>query len=252
VATGEATKQEAVVDWQRGSSRIVLVCEHASSHIPEELDGLGLSDAHRLSHAVWDPGALAVARVMASRLDATLVSGRISRLVYDCNRPPHAPDAMPERSERIDVPGNRDLDAAARSARISTYYEPFRKTLAEAISACADPVIVTIHSFTPLYHGQPRAVEIGLLYDCDTRLADAMLGIAQEHTQLETRRNEPYGPEHGVTHTLKEHALPGRHMNVMIEVRNDLIASEPEQRRIGDMLAGWVEAALATVEDGAR
>ncbi|MGJ8628436.1 MAG: N-formylglutamate amidohydrolase [Sulfitobacter sp.] len=241
-----SSEQSSVVHSTAGSSDVVLVCEHASDFIPPHLNDLGLSKQDRHSHAVWDPGALAVATQMSQIMDATLVSGAVSRLVYDCNRPPEAHDAMPERSERIDVPGNIGLDAAARAERVATYYQPFQQALSEAIAACAHPVIVTVHSFTPLYHGKRRAVEIGLLHDRDARLADAMLAITSQHTPLNTQRNAPYGPDDGVTHTLKEHALPGQHPNVMIEIRNDLVATQSQQSAMAEMLSAWICAALKT------
>ncbi|WP_069298706.1 N-formylglutamate amidohydrolase [Neptunicoccus sediminis] len=234
-----------------GASPVVLVCEHASSFIPPELQDLGLNRNDRLSHAAWDPGALAVAQQMAKRLDAKLVASRISRLVYDCNRPPDAPDAMPARSELVVVPGNAELDETARQSRTMAYYHPFRETLARTLSVTAaqgaTPVLVTVHSFTPVYHGSPRAVEIGILHDSDTRLADAMLEAAQA-SELNVQRNEPYGPEHGVTHTLKQHGLSNGYANVMLEIRNDLIGTEIQQRKMGDTLCDWLLTALKRIE----
>jgi predicted N-formylglutamate amidohydrolase len=227
-----------------GQSNVVVVCEHASCFIPEMFNNLGLSPDDLHSHAVWDPGALAVATRLATQLDATLVASNVSRLVYDCNRPPSAPDAMPHQSEAIAVPGNQNLTPAQRQTRAECYYEPFRAALAETIAAKSMPVIVTIHSFTPIYHGKTRAVEIGVLHDSDTRLADGMLGRAQEHTDLLVLRNEPYGPEHGVTHTLKEHALANGHLNVMLEVRNDLVQNDEQQSQMADRIAKWLSDAL--------
>ncbi len=223
-----------------GASPVVLVCEHASCFIPVELDGLGLSDTAKISHAAWDPGALGVAQRMADRLDATLVASGVSRLVYDCNRPPEAAAAMPVKSEIFDVPGNANLTAEARAARVANYYTPFRDMLAQVVAAKTAPVLVTIHSFTPVYNGAPRAVEIGVLHDSDTRLADAMLDTAADHTQADVRRNAPYGPDDGVTHTLQVHGVAHGHPSVMIEVRNDLIQTETQQAQIGDMLAEWL------------
>ncbi len=237
-----------IVTTLAGGSEIVLVCEHASAHIPPELNDLGLAAADRLSHAVWDPGALAVAQHMAQLLDATLVASGISRLVYDCNRPPHAPDAMPEQSELIRVSGNLGLDAAARKARTDSYYTPFKAALAAAIAGRSDPIIITVHSFTPTYHGKPRAVEIGILHDTDTRLADAMLANAALFSPLDIQRNAPYGPEDGVTHTLKEHAIAGGHPNIMLELRNDLIADDTAQHAMARMLSDWIAAALNNFE----
>ena len=230
-----------------GSSPVVLVCEHASNAIPARFDGLGLLAEDRKSHAAWDPGALGVAQSLSRHHEAPLVSSRISRLVYDCNRPPEAPDAMPERSEIIDVPGNKNLSAFDRSARVETFYLPFRAALSRTIEQISRPIIVTVHSFTPVYHGELRTVEIGILHDSDTRLADAMLETARAHTRAEVLRNKPYGPEHGVTHTLKEHAIRDGHLNVMLEIRNDLIVSADQQENLGAMIAGWVVEAVGLV-----
>jgi len=98
-----------------GTGDVVLVCEHASNAIPTPLNGLGLTDEVRGSHVAWDPGALGVARHLSQALNAPLIAGRVSRLVYDCNRAPESPSAMPAQTERGDIPGNMGLDAAARA-----------------------------------------------------------------------------------------------------------------------------------------
>ena len=78
---------------------VLFVCEHASNHFPKQFGDLGLDDVARQSHVAWDPGALALTRLLAERFDASLVAGGVSRLLYDCNRPPEAASAIPQRSE---------------------------------------------------------------------------------------------------------------------------------------------------------
>jgi predicted N-formylglutamate amidohydrolase len=225
---------------QNGSSSVVLVCEHATHFIPDVFNNLGLSSDNLRSHAAWDPGAQAVTQHLSRALDAVMVQGVVSRLVYDCNRPPSSPDAMPERSEIVQVPGNRDLSKADRATRVQQYYEPFRSALARQISKIENPIIVTIHSFTPIYHGKPRDVEIGILHDSDNRLANAMLATGGDHSNNVIRRNQPYGSEHGVTHTLTEHAIPNGHLNVMLEIRNDLIETQDQQNTMAQMISVWL------------
>ncbi|MDG1068781.1 MAG: N-formylglutamate amidohydrolase [Sulfitobacter sp.] len=232
----------------KGASPVVVVCEHASAFIPTKYSNLGLAGGALQSHAAWDPGALALAKALSVRLNAKLVTSGVSRLVYDCNRPPLAADAMPYQSEAITVPGNQNLTAEQRQERVESYYEPFHAALAETIAATAMPVIVTIHSFTPIYHGKTRVVEIGVLHDSDTRLADVMLDCAHDHTDRLVERNKPYGPEHGVTHTLKEHALVNGHLNVMLEVRNDLIQETEQQENMAQSIANWLSDALARLQ----
>jgi predicted N-formylglutamate amidohydrolase len=233
-----------------GKGPFLLVCEHASNFIPPRYAALGLDSAALESHIAWDPGALAVADELTRLLDAPLVAARISRLVYDCNRPPEAPSAMPEESEIYRIPGNAGLTQAERQARADDVYFPFRAALSRAIDGhgAGDPVIVTIHSFTPVYRGVARAVEIGILHDDDARFADAMIAAAgSDSGGFVVRRNEPYGPEDGVTHTLREHALPHGLPNVMIEIRNDLIRTPEDVGAMGALLAGWLEAARDAV-----
>ena len=241
-----------------GAGRVVLVCEHAANAIPAELDGLGLSEEARQSHIAWDLGALAVAEAMSVHLDAPLIAHCVSRLVYDCNRVPDASDAVPDFSEYQEIPGNTGLSAADRLARTVRYYTPF----CDALSACIErraeagpgvgagtlPVLVTVHSFTPVYKGERREVEIGVLHDSDARLADEMLTHAQAEGELTVQRNAPYGPDDGVTFTLARHAIPRGLLNVMIEIRNDLIADPASQQAMARRLSGYVNVALTALE----
>lgn len=225
-----------------GQSPVLLICEHAVADIPEEFENLGLGAKDLNSHIAWDPGAFDTARGLSDRLNAPLVFSTVSRLVYDCNRPPSAESAIPAQSETTPVPGNANLSDAERSARVARFYHPFETLLAKTLDTRPAPsVLVTIHSFTPVYRGKPRSVEIGILHDRDSRFADALLQVADGYA---IERNAPYGPEDGVTHTLCHHALPRGFLNVMIEIRNDLIATPEDCARMADTLKGWLSAAL--------
>lgn len=209
----------------RGANH-VLVCEHASNFFPPAFGDLGLDAETRLSHIAWDPGAVGVAREMRRLLQCDLVAASVSRLIYDCNRPPEAPSAMPETSEIYQIPGNRNLSAEDRARRAEQIYHPFRLALQEILDERGRGVLVTIHSFTPVYNGVRRSCEIGILHDSDTRLADAMLAAP---FPFKLERNVPYSASDGVTHTLRTHAILRGWPNVMIEIRNDLIASPAQQ-----------------------
>ena len=231
------------------ASPFLVVCEHASARMPVFLRSLGLSDELLRSHIAWDPGALGVAEALADLLAAPLVSGGVSRLVYDCNRPPEATDAIPSRSEIHDIPGNRDLDATQRTARIENVYEPFCRALAAEIAANPQlRVLVTVHSFTPVYRGDRREVEIGILHGDDPRFARAMLAASPRTNSHVTRLNEPYGPGDGVDHTLNRHGVANGLLNVMIEIRNDLIDTPKRQAAMADLFDDWIVATLNSLE----
>jgi predicted N-formylglutamate amidohydrolase len=240
---------DGAVDIANPSGRgdFVFVCEHASNFIPADLGALGLDDDALQSHIAWDPGALAVASTMAEALDAPLVAPRMSRLVYDCNRSLDTPSAVPEVSEAFVIPGNAGLSPADRKARAERVYTPFRDalnaTLDERMDEGRRPVLVSIHSFTPVYNGVVRDMELGILHGTDTRFADALLAAAGSRSDLEVRRNEPYGPEDGVAFTLSEHAIRRGLLNAMIEIRNDLIADGAAQQAMAERLSGYVTEA---------
>ncbi len=229
-----------------GAAPIILVCEHANNRIPGALGNLGLSVDTIASHITWDLAACDLAREVAVALDAPLVASRFSRLVYDCNRPPDAADAVPQRSETYDIPGNVGVDAATRRARLDEFYTPFHNAVADAIdrkAATAPPVIVTMHTFTPTSFGVPRAVQLGVLHDTDARFADAVLAHAGA-TGLRAERNAPYGPADGVTHTLRTHALTRGLLNVMLEVRNDLVAQPGDRAQVAASLIQLLRDAM--------
>lgn len=232
---------------------IILVCEHGSARIPDALAGLGLSPELLQSHIAWDPGALGVAHGLARRFAAPLVHGGISRLVYDCNRPPESPDAIPAHSEIHGVPGNLGLDAAARRERVDEIYWPFTNRLAAEIRTrrAALELMVTVHSFTPVYRGRRRDVEIGILHGKDARFAEQMVALAPAGQDHVVRLNKPYSAADGVAHTLDLHGAANRLPSVMLEIRNDLIATGAQQDDIADLMAKWIGQSLAAFREEA-
>lgn len=242
------------VENRGGQSDFLLVCEHASNRLPKAYGTLGLSAAARNAHIAWDPGALGLARGLAKRLDACLVHARVTRLVYDLNRPPHAPGAMPAKSEIYDIPGNATLTPAQRTARTEAVYLPFHAALhgeiARRIAIGRPPVIVTIHSFTPVYFGKPRDLEFGVIHDADPALALKVVEQAQRQTELATRLNEPYSAADQVTHTLRLQATPYGLDNVMLEIRNDLIGHPQAEDDMAHRLAPVLRSALSELQRG--
>jgi predicted N-formylglutamate amidohydrolase len=96
----------------------------------------------------------------------------------------------------------------------------------------------------------PRTLDLGILHDSDSRLADRLLEILALDCGLVVRRNEPYGPQDGVTHTLVRHAIGRGLDNVMLEIRNDLIEDAVGQRAMAERLARSVSEAVSTLAEG--
>ncbi len=226
----------------------VLVCEHASARIPDHLAQLGLSEDARFSHVAWDIGAADLAMSLADRLNAPLVMGEVSRLVYDCNRPLSSADCIPAQSEVFAVPGNASLSDEDRKSRYDLVHQPFHGAVSKLLAgAPPDTAFVTIHSFTPVYNGQQRSVDIGYLCDRDDRLAQAALRAEATTAEYKSALNAPYSARDGVTHTLQLHGDARGLANVMVEVRNDLIDTPETAKAMAQHLEGILRAARAEV-----
>ncbi len=232
---------------EHGTSPVVLVCEHAGRRIPSCLGTLGLDESELERHIAWDIGAESVSRMLSRLLDAPLILQRYSRLVYDCNRPPESPGAMPVLSEATHIPGNEKLTVVERLQRINEIYRPLHAEICRILDVRAaegkPSNLVTIHSFTPVYMGKQRILDLGILHDRDTRLADKLL---KSFPKIDVRRNEPYGPQDGVCHTLNLHASPRGIPYAMIEIRNDLIANERGQDEWAQRLSVPIHHATRT------
>ncbi|WP_409317933.1 N-formylglutamate amidohydrolase [Pseudomonas sp. KCJK9016] len=219
---------------------LILVCEHASRYIPDALNNLGLDDAAAREHIAWDIGALELAERLSETIGATLLSANYSRLLIDLNRPRHAPDSIPAQSEIYQVPGNRELDEASREYRRQCLFKPFHARLQQLIDkrlAQGRPVrVVGIHSFTPVYYGQPRELEAGVLFGQAKAYAQRLLDGLGQHP-LKVAGNQPYRIDPLGDMTVPVHGDARGLDSVLIEVRNDLLRSPDAVSRWANYLA---------------
>ncbi|KXF76049.1 N-formylglutamate amidohydrolase [Paramesorhizobium deserti] len=224
-----------------GKSPVLLLCDHASNHIPSGFDTLGLTKKDLQRHIAWDPGALGVAREMSRLLDAPLVESCISRLIVDCNRPLDAPDLVPSLSELTNIPGNMHLSESEIAERVVLAHAPYHAAIealvASRIAAGIPPVLVAIHTFTPVYRGEERPWHVGIIHDDDTRLAAPIIAGLQAMAGLCVGINQPYSPADRVYYTLERHAQAKQLKAVMIEIRNDLVTTEQQEKQWGERLA---------------
>jgi predicted N-formylglutamate amidohydrolase len=199
------------------------------------------------THIAWDPGALAVARLLSVKLDAALFWPNASRLIIDCNRAADASSLIVAESEGRPVPANRGLSEAERSRRLSNIHVPYHAAidtfLAHRMADGRPTALIAIHSFTPVYFGKVRPWQVGVLFDDDRRLADPLISGLKADPALTVGINQPYSPADGVYYTLRRHAQPQDLPSAMIEIRNDEISDEASQRSWAERLADILFAA---------
>lgn len=237
-----------------GRAPAVLICDHAANTVPARLAELGLDAAARGRHIAWDIGVAEVGRALAVRLDAPLVLPAFSRLVIDLNRDPDDPTAICVISDRTIVPGNRDLSATERAARIADIFEPYHRAVAERIDAHVaqgrQSRLISLHSFTPVIAGwgherRERPWHIGVLFDRDERLARPLLAALRGRGDLVIGENEPYSARNGHGFSLAHHGASRGLPHVELEIRQDMIADDAGAARMAGILAEALTPLLA-------
>lgn len=235
-----------------GGSDVLLICEHAGRRIPRALGDLGLEEADLGRHIAWDIGAREVAVALSERMDAALFMQRYSRLVCDCNRRPDVAAFAPETSEATVIPGNRDLAPAERERRAAAIFHPFHAGVTAALDARRDAgrrtLLVTVHSFTPVFLGVARPWELGVLFNRDNELAPGVAEWMRANAGLCLGVNQPYSVGDETDYAIPVHGERRGLPCVEFEIRNDLIDGPEAAARWADLLARAVTEVGAGVE----
>jgi predicted N-formylglutamate amidohydrolase len=225
----------------RGASPFLFTCDHYGRLIPRALDKLGLPESELTRHIAWDIGIAGVATTLARTMNAHLVAQRYSRLVIDCNRPPDAPSSIPMISEATTVPGNEGLTREAAQARRFVVFEPYHRRIDEIIAQRQrdgrPTILVSLHSFTPVYAGITRPWHVGTLYHRDQRLPPLLLQLLRAEADLIVGDNEPYAVSDATDYTIPVHGEKRGLMNSGIEIRQDLIADSAGEQQWAERLA---------------
>jgi predicted N-formylglutamate amidohydrolase len=215
---------------------ILVVSDHASARVPEDID-LRIAPQLLAEHIAVDIGVAEVGAIMAERPGIAAFQGHVSRLVCDYNRDLHSPALVPVASDGHAIPGN-ELTHDQRQARIDRFFDPYHAALAALLQDCPPALILSLHSFTPQLASQPqqaRPWQVGVLYNQDDRAARIAIPLLQAEG-LVVGDQEPYS---GVllNATMNRHAEDDGRPYLGIEVRQDQIADPVGQRRYAALLA---------------
>jgi predicted N-formylglutamate amidohydrolase len=224
-----------------GASPFLFTSDHYGRLIPKPLGDLGLPEDELVRHIAWDIGIAGVAERLAKLLDAHLIAQRYSRLVIDCNRPPRAASSIPLLSEATTISGNEGLSHEDAETRRREIFDPYHRRIDEAIDqrlhAKQPTILVSLHSFTPVYAGVARPWHIGTLYQRDKILPPLLLGALRAEGDLVVGDNEPYAVNDETDYTIPVHAEARGLVNSGIEIRQDLIGDQSGQQQWAERLA---------------
>jgi predicted N-formylglutamate amidohydrolase len=224
--TGAADEAPFEVVEGDAACGLLLLCDHASNRLPAAYGDLGLELSEFERHIAFDIGAADLTRALAQRLGAPALLSSFSRLLIDINRGEDDPTLIMQLSDGAVVPGNRRAGDDERVRRIEAYHAPYHRAVATAIDRALArgraPALVPTHSFTPVWRGEPRRWQVGVLWDADPRLAVPLIEALAADGTLVVGDNEPYqGALFG--DTLHRHGTGRGLAHALIEVRQDLI-----------------------------
>lgn len=216
--------------------------DHASKHIPEELNNLGLSGNDLTRHIAWDIGTDVIVRYLCEHFGCAGQLAGVSRLVIDYNRDTEMNSSIPVESDGTIIPGNIGIKESERQRRIDSYHAPYHTALNASLMSYDDPLVISVHSFTPKPDlGDVRLVDIGLLVKHDEESADALKGMFMLLGQnFVVSVNEPYSA-HVLNYTIDTLVASRGLRHLAIEVNQRHIDTDDKALYMAKILADRLE-----------
>ncbi|WP_022665402.1 N-formylglutamate amidohydrolase [Desulfospira joergensenii] len=227
------------------NASFLFLCEHAENRIPAALDMLGLPRSEINRHIGWDIGALETAKALAKRLNAPLFFQRYSRLVIDCNRPLESGGLIPQKSESTLIPGNKEVSESERIQRIDEIWNPYQQAVRNYLEKKKPPkpFVITMHSFTPVFRGEKRPWEVGLLYNrCPETAAVLKERLRVNAPGVNIGMNQPYSVSDEEDYTIPIFGETMGFYHVLVEIRQDLIDERAKREK-------WINLFLKAFRD---
>lgn len=220
----------------RPSATVLLTCEHASERMPAPWAFLGLDARLAGTHWAYDLGAAELTAELARALGATAVLSCFSRLLADPNRPEDSDTLFRAHAEGVLVELNRQVDEVERARRLDGYYRPYHEAVHTSVGASAAEIVLAIHSFTPVYEGKARSMEVGVLFDGEEELAENLARVLAD-AGMAVALNQPYSGREGLMYAAERHAGSHGRRPLELEVRQDLAVDPAFRARLAAVLA---------------
>ncbi len=216
------------------NKRILFIADHASNYIPSSLKNLGLKDNQLNSHIAYDLGVKELCINLSNLLNSKYIIGEYSRLIIDLNRDITDPTLIPEIVDRKIIKKNLNLSSYYKRKRISEIYNRYHRNIKKTINQNNITVLISLHSFNPIFKKKKRNIHFGILSNRDHRLSDYII-TEMKSNKLKVGDNEPY-EGNLIGDTMYKHGLKNNLHHTLIEVRNDLLSSPTKIHRVSVLL----------------
>jgi predicted N-formylglutamate amidohydrolase len=205
----------------RAGSTIFLTAEHAMERFPRGY-ALGRGDTWLAgTHWAYDIGAEPLVRELAEALAAPAVMAGFSRLLVDPNRAEHEETLFRVEADGRLIELNARLSEVERERRLAAFYRPYHQAVDARLARTRAEVLFSVHSFTRVYEGAVREMELGILFNREDELAERLRG-ALEKDGFRVAMNAPYSGKDGLIHAAARDAGAHGRRALELEVRQDL------------------------------
>ncbi|WP_282032147.1 N-formylglutamate amidohydrolase [Winogradskyella eximia] len=198
--------------------KLVLTCEHGGNDIPDNYNKQFNNKAVLKTHRAYDLGTLDVFQYLKPLSDASFYN-TTSRLLVELNRSLHHKNLFSEFTKNV----SKD----EKTKILKQYYLPYRIAVENNIKSYTENgetvLHLSIHSFTPIFNGEERHCDIGLLYDSTKKqeqqyCKQLKTDLLKQDSNLNVRFNYPYlGKADGFTTYLRKQ-FPNNYLGVEIEL----------------------------------
>ncbi len=229
-------------------SPLVLTCEHASRRLPVTAPRSAALGKLLRSHWGWDIGGWELTRELSRRLGAGAIGGRWSRLYIDLNRKVDDPTLIRPVAEGLRLPWNARLGVREIERRILAIHAPYHaevdRLILRRVVRGVRPLVLAVHTFTPLLDGERRDFDLGVLYRDHTTQA-LRLGRRCAELGLTVRYNQPYSGIAGLMYAAERHGLHHGLPCLELELNQGLFERRGAAARLGRLLARAIGELLA-------
>ena len=223
-------------------NQILIIVDHASNFIPKENNKLGLPNFFLNQHIAFDIGIKELSLDLANRLKCKIIQGKYSRLLIDLNRDLDDPTVIPEIVDNKIIPGNIGLSKSEIRLRVKKIYNKYHNEIDRIVKNKKVKIILSLHSFNPIFKNKKRLLEFGILSNEDKNLSSIIIHQLRLH-KLKVGDNKPY-KGNLIGDSMYRHGLKNNIPHALIEVRNDLLSNASKIKRISRLLHKTISKSL--------
>jgi predicted N-formylglutamate amidohydrolase len=227
---------------------LVLTCEHASNRLPHGLRPRSAPERALLqTHWAWDIGAWGVARHLARAFGAAAIGGAVSRLVVDLNRQVADPSLVRREADGLRLSWNARVTPPEIERRMLAWHLPYHdaidREILRLVTRGVQPLLLAVHSFTPVYDGRRRDFDMGVLFDRSRPHAVA-LARALRSSGFRVRYNEPYSGLKGMMYSIHRHGTHHGLPCLELEINQALLLPRGAAAHLASPIASALRSAM--------